>query len=60
MRIHADAGNYQEAVNLALKNGGTPDVTATRRAGTLKYGFGVSFDQQVSADWGGLWAAGLE
>jgi high affinity Mn2+ porin len=49
---HADAGNYQEAVNLALKNGGTPDVIATRRAGTLKYGFGVSFDQQVSADWG--------
>jgi hypothetical protein len=49
---HADAGNYQEAINLALKNGGTPDVIATRRAGTLKYGFGVSFDQQFSADWG--------
>ena len=49
---HARAGSYQEAIHLADQNGGVPDVTLTRRPGTLKYGFGVSFDQEVSADWG--------
>ena len=44
---HADAGNYAEAIKLADQNGGKPDVTATRTPGTLKYGFGVSFDQAL-------------
>src|SRR6202012_1748121 len=37
---HADAGTYGEAIQQAKQNGGAPDVTATRRPGTLKYGFG--------------------
>ncbi len=37
---HARAGTYAEAIALAKQIGGTPDVTATRKPGTLKYGFG--------------------
>jgi carbohydrate-selective porin OprB len=48
----ADAGNYAEAIRDAELNGGAPDVTATRRNGTLKYGFGVSADQEISKDIG--------
>ncbi len=46
-----------EAIALALKNGGPPDVVATRKNGTLKYGFGVSWDQELSKDVGlfGRW-----
>ncbi len=42
---HANAGTYAEA--------GT-DVTATRRNGTLKYGFGVNVDQELTKDIGGF------
>jgi high affinity Mn2+ porin len=44
---HADMGNYAQAIRLAQQTGGTPDVTATRRIGTLKYGFGISADQEL-------------
>ena len=30
----------------------TPDVTATRQPGTLKYGFGISADQEIAKDIG--------
>jgi high affinity Mn2+ porin len=43
----AQAGNYGEAIRLAEATGTTPDVTATRRVGTLKYGLGVSADQEI-------------
>ncbi|HUK17368.1 MAG TPA: carbohydrate porin [Bryobacteraceae bacterium] len=36
---HSDAGSYAAAIHLADETGTTPDVTATRRVGTLKYGF---------------------
>jgi high affinity Mn2+ porin len=49
---HADAGNYAEAIRLARMNGGAPDVTATRRNGTLKYGLGISMDQELMKDIG--------
>ncbi len=49
---HADAGTYAEAIKLADKNGGTPDVTATRKNGTLKYGFGINLEQALSPDVG--------
>ncbi|HWF47817.1 MAG TPA: carbohydrate porin [Bryobacteraceae bacterium] len=49
---HADAGNYAEAIALAKKNGGAPDVTATRHNGTLKYGFGISAEQEITKDIG--------
>jgi high affinity Mn2+ porin len=44
---HASAGTYADAIRLAERTGATPDVTATRRVGTLKYGFGVSADQEI-------------
>jgi high affinity Mn2+ porin len=49
---HADAGTYAEAIRLAEKTGKSPDVIATRKNGTLKYGFGVNIDQEVKKDFG--------
>ncbi len=49
---HADAGTYSEALRLAQQTGATPDVTLTRRPGTLKYGAGISFDQEITSDLG--------
>jgi hypothetical protein len=46
------SGSYQEAVHLAEQTGTTPDVQAIRRPGTLKYGTGISFDQELSRDVG--------
>jgi high affinity Mn2+ porin len=46
------SGSYVEAVRLAAQTGTTPDVQAIRRPGTLKYGTGVSFDQEISSDVG--------
>ena len=47
---HARAGTYSEA--LALAHGSVPDVTATRRPGTRKYGFGMNLEQEVVRDVG--------
>jgi high affinity Mn2+ porin len=49
---HADAGSYAEALRLAAQTGTTPSVVATRKPGTLKYGFGVNFEQEILADVG--------
>ncbi len=49
---HTDSGSYGDAVRLAEQTGTTPDVTAVRHAGTLKYGFGVNIEQQISRDVG--------
>ena len=46
------SGSYVQAVQLAEQTGTTPDVQAIRRPGTLKYGTGVSFDQELSRDVG--------
>ncbi len=48
----AKAGNYAEAIRQAELNGGPPVVTDTRRNGTLKYGFGLSADQELTKDIG--------
>jgi high affinity Mn2+ porin len=48
----SQAGSYGQALKLAAETGTTPDVTLTRRVGTLKYGFGVSFDQAINSDLG--------
>jgi high affinity Mn2+ porin len=48
----AQAGNYAEALKLAAETGTTPSVIATRQPGTLKYGTGVSFDQEITPDFG--------
>ena len=53
---HANMGDYEQAVQLYLDHvTPTPDVTATRKQGTIKYGFGFNFEQEVSSD---VWAFG--
>ena len=49
---HARAGNYAEAIRLSEETGTRPDVTATRKNGTLKYGSGLSADQEIIKDFG--------
>lgn len=44
----ANAGSYAEAIRKADLTGGAPDITATRRNGTLKYGFGINMEQEVT------------
>jgi high affinity Mn2+ porin len=46
------SGSYAEAVQLAEQTGTVPVVQAIRRPGTLKYGSGISFDQEISHDLG--------
>ena len=48
----ADAGNYAEALRIARETGTTPSVVATRKVGTLKYGTGVNFEQEIARDIG--------
>jgi high affinity Mn2+ porin len=44
---HARAGTYRDALLMAQ-----PDVTATRRDGTRKFGFGLSADQEITKTFG--------
>lgn len=60
---HGDMGDYGWSVALYLHHvTPTPEITATRVPGTIKYGFGFNFEQEVSKDvfvfgrWG--WADG--
>jgi high affinity Mn2+ porin len=55
---HFDGGTYADAIRLAERTGGAPDITATRRTGTLKYGFGLSADQEITGDAGIFFRAG--
>jgi hypothetical protein len=50
--LHTDSGSYAEALKLSAETGERPDVTLTRRPGTLKYGFGISADQELTKDVG--------
>ena len=45
---HANAGTYAEAIRQASATGGVPDITLTRRNGTLKYGFGINAEQELA------------
>jgi high affinity Mn2+ porin len=45
-------GNYAQALRLAAETGTTPSVYLTSHVGTLKYGSGVSFDQEINPDAG--------
>ncbi len=49
---HTDSGSYAEAIALSRQTGQPPDVTATRQIGRVKYGAGISADQQVTNDIG--------
>jgi high affinity Mn2+ porin len=48
----AHMGNYATAIRIAEATGTQPDVVATRLVGTLKYGFGLSADQELTKDVG--------
>lgn len=45
----ASAGTYSRALLQASESGGVPDVTTTRRIGTLKYGFGLNAEQELAS-----------
>ena len=49
---HGDMGTYAASIRLAQQTGGVPDITATRRNGTLKYGFGLNMEQEIVKDIG--------
>jgi carbohydrate-selective porin OprB len=49
---HGRMGTYADAIHLASETRTTPDVTATRRPGTLKYGFGLNVEQELAKDVG--------
>ena len=49
---HADAGTYAQSIQLAQQTGTVPDITATRKPGTLKYGFGLNGEQELTKDIG--------
>lgn len=49
---HANAGTYAEAIRDAELHGGPPSVVSTRRNGTLKYGFGLNLEQEITKDIG--------
>jgi high affinity Mn2+ porin len=51
---HADAGTYAEAIQLAKQTGTVPDITATRKPGTIKYGFGINTEQEITKISGSL------
>ena len=56
---HADMGDYEEAVSTWLANQGTPqatpgpEITAHPLQTTIKYGFGLNFEQPLT-DWIGV------
>jgi high affinity Mn2+ porin len=48
---HGNMGDYEEAVKLYLQHvTPTPDVEATAKQGTVKYGFGINFEQEFAKD----------
>lgn len=44
---HSRAGSYADAIRLAETTATRPDIFATSRAGTLKYGFGLNLEQEI-------------
>ena len=48
----AKAGTYGEAIRGAQITGVAPDVISTRRNGTLKYGFGLNVEQEITREIG--------
>src|SRR5205823_6296437 len=46
-RNFADMGNYRDALALAKQTGQTTDITAVRRPGAVKFGYGLNFEQAL-------------
>ncbi len=55
---HARSGSYADAIRLAEQTGTAPDINAVRHYGTLKYGFGISADQEVTKNVGAFMRLG--
>ena len=49
---HTRSGSYADAIQLGEQTHTTPDVTAVRKYGTLKYGFGINADQEITKNIG--------
>jgi high affinity Mn2+ porin len=49
---HTNSGSYAEALAISRQTGQRPDVAAASQTGRLKYGFGISADQQLTPDLG--------
>ena len=49
---HAHSGSYADALKVAAETGTRPDITAVRRYGSLKYGIGISADQEIAKNVG--------
>ena len=53
---HANMGTYRDAIAIYEADPTQPpDIVATRKQGTIKYGFGVNFQQEFTSD---VWAFG--
>ncbi|MBV9304091.1 MAG: carbohydrate porin [Acidobacteriaceae bacterium] len=50
--LHTDSGTYAKALQVSEQTNTTPNVAAVHRPGTLKYGVGVSADQELTRDVG--------
>ena len=49
---HANMGNYRDAINGYLSGkDAVPDVTLYRKQGTVKYGFGLNAEQELTPLW---------
>jgi len=55
---HTRSGSYGEALQKAAATGGVPDVSSIRKPGTLKYGFGVNAEQEITKDLGAFFRLG--
>ena len=50
---HANMGNYRQAIdNFLAGQGARPDITASRRQGRVKYGFGLNLEQDLTKQFG--------
>ncbi len=49
---HTRSGTYSDAIRLGEQTGQRPDITAIRKPGTLKYGFGINVEQELTKDIG--------
>ncbi len=47
---HANMGDYRQSIALVQGTGAAPVIENTRRQGTIKYGFGLNADQELTRD----------
>ena len=58
--LHTDSGSYAESLALAASTHTTPDITATREVGRLKYGVAINMEQEIAKGVGVFARLGLE